>query len=300
MGLFGKTRTRWLAATLHTSPELVGDGEISGAGRNGVKRIKRSSTNWGISSPGRALPLQGRGNRFESDMLHYPPTNVAMKTYPSIDREVTNQPIYAFDKLDGNNIRAEWSRKKGFWKFGSRGRLFDPSDELVGETQQLVLDKYGDDLAKIFREQRWQKAIGFFELHGPRSFIGQHHPEDKKTVTLFDVAGDKKGILEPRNYLRIFGDLAIAPLLYQGNSNNLFAAEVEEGRLEGMTFEGVVCKGKNVSPGRPQVPLTINHKDGDWRNSVEDNLEVLCPNCHSLTPTYGALNMGNGRPRYVT
>ena len=202
-----------------------------------------------------------------------------MKTYPSIDREVTNEPIYAFDKLDGNNIRAEWSRKKGFWKFGSRGRLLDPSDELVGEAQQLVLDKYGDSLAKIFREQRWQKAIAFFELHGPRSFIGQHHPEDEKTVTLFDVAGDKKGIIEPRDYLRTFGDLDMAPLLYQGNSNSLFQSEVEEGRLEGMTFEGVVCKGKNVSPGRP---LMFKIKNKAWLDKVRAH-------CHGDEKLFKAL-----------
>ena len=26
-----------------------------------------------------------------------------------------------------------------------------------------------------------------------------------------------------------------------------------------------------------------------------ENLKILCPNCHSLTPTFGALNKGNGR-----
>jgi hypothetical protein len=43
-----------------------------------------------------------------------------MKTYPSISRDIVGQPIYAFDKLDGSNIRAEWSKKNGFHKFGSR------------------------------------------------------------------------------------------------------------------------------------------------------------------------------------
>lgn len=193
-----------------------------------------------------------------------------MKTYPSIDREVRNTPIYAFDKLDGNNIRAEWSRKKGFWKFGSRKRLLDESDELIGEAQQLVLDKYEENLSRIFRDQRWQKAIAFFELHGPRSFIGQHHPEDQKTVTLFDVAGDKKGLLEPRTFLRTFDKVETAPLLYQGNANSLFVAEVEEGRLEGMTFEGVVCKGKYVSPGRP---LMFKVKNRAW-------IEKVRAHCH--------------------
>ncbi len=44
------------------------------------------------------------------------------------------------------------------------------------------------------------------------------------------------------------------------------------------------------------VPLEINHINGDSKNHSPSNLEVLCPNCHALTPTYRALNKGNGRP----
>ena|SRR5476649_3075643 len=51
---------------------------------------------------------------------------------------------------------------------------------------------------------------------------------------------------------------------------------------------------RNVRTGR--VPLEVEHIDGNWQNNNEDNLEVLCPNCHSLTPTFRALNRGNGRP----
>lgn len=39
-----------------------------------------------------------------------------------------------------------------------------------------------------------------------------------------------------------------------------------------------------------RVPLEIHHIDGDYRNCNEDNLEVLCPNCHSLTINFGSLN----------
>jgi len=42
--------------------------------------------------------------------------------------------------------------------------------------------------------------------------------------------------------------------------------------------------------------LVLHHKDGNWKNNKEDNIELICPNCHSLTPTYGILNKGNGRP----
>lgn len=43
------------------------------------------------------------------------------------------------------------------------------------------------------------------------------------------------------------------------------------------------------------IPLEIHHKDGDHTNNDENNLDLLCPNCHSLTETYKAANKGQGR-----
>lgn len=42
------------------------------------------------------------------------------------------------------------------------------------------------------------------------------------------------------------------------------------------------------------IPLEIHHIDGDYTNNKEENLQVLCPNCHSLTETYKSHNK-NGR-----
>jgi len=203
-----------------------------------------------------------------------------MKTYPSIDREPQNVPVYAFDKLDGSQIRAEWTRKKGLWKFGARGRLVGPDDKLLGRAEQLVREKYADDLNRLCRKQRWTRAVAFFEYYGSRSFAGWHHlDDDDHTVTLFDVAEDKYGLLEPREFLRVFGDLDIAPLLYHGNANSLFIAEVQEGRLEGMTFEGVVCKAKSHSPGRP---LMFKLKNRAW-------IEKLKAKCGDNTSLFNEL-----------
>ena len=41
----------------------------------------------------------------------------------------------------------------------------------------------------------------------------------------------------------------------------------------------------------------MEHIDENYANK-EENLILLCPSCHSLTPTYGARNKGKGRPRY--
>lgn len=43
------------------------------------------------------------------------------------------------------------------------------------------------------------------------------------------------------------------------------------------------------------IVLELEHKDGDSSNNELSNLECLCPNCHSQTPTYKAKNKGKGR-----
>lgn len=46
--------------------------------------------------------------------------------------------------------------------------------------------------------------------------------------------------------------------------------------------------------GHP-IPLELDHIDGDAGNNIPDNLRLLCPTCHALTPTHKAKNRGNGR-----
>lgn len=55
------------------------------------------------------------------------------------------------------------------------------------------------------------------------------------------------------------------------------------------------CGWSKVNPTTGKIPLTVDHVDGDSTNHRPENLKVLCPSCHSLTPTYGSLNNGKGR-----
>jgi len=59
----------------------------------------------------------------------------------------------------------------------------------------------------------------------------------------------------------------------------------------------MVCGWSEVNIFTGLVPLVADHIDGDWRNNVESNLRLICPNCDSLTTTYAGLNRGNGRER---
>ena len=54
------------------------------------------------------------------------------------------------------------------------------------------------------------------------------------------------------------------------------------------------CCGISEWNDKPIV-LEIEHTDGNADNNNPDNLELLCPNCHSQTDTWKARNRGNGR-----
>ncbi len=56
-----------------------------------------------------------------------------------------------------------------------------------------------------------------------------------------------------------------------------------------------LCGWSKINLKTGGIPLVADHIDGNWRNNVENNLRLLCPNCDALTPTYAALNKGNGR-----
>ena len=48
-----------------------------------------------------------------------------------------------------------------------------------------------------------------------------------------------------------------------------------------------LCGWSKTNSTTNKIPLQIHHIDGDCTNNREDNLQLLCPNCHSLTPNYG-------------
>lgn len=55
-----------------------------------------------------------------------------------------------------------------------------------------------------------------------------------------------------------------------------------------------LCGWGEPNPYTHTIPLEIHHIDGNYKNNNEDNLQLLCPNCHSLTETYKSHNK-NGR-----
>lgn len=172
-----------------------------------------------------------------------------MKEYPSIEgpKNADPLPCTAFYKYDGSNLRFEWSRKGGWYKFGTRTRLFNESDPEYGCAIEIFQNTYGDSIVKAIRESKdyrhAESVVAFCEFFGKESFAGQHKPDDPKELVLFDVNVYKKGILGPREFLKTFGHLKVPPVVYTGPFDEEFVRDVREGKYP--VFEGVIAKGGN-------------------------------------------------------
>jgi len=184
------------------------------------------------------------------------------------------EQCYAFDKLDGSNIRCEWSRKRGWYKFGTRNVMIDERSENFGDVVTLFLDKYGDDLNRIFRKKypNTDSFIVFSEYYGQNSFAGYHFDEPKDVV-LFDVNAYKRGFIPPREFIKEFGELHIPELVYQGPYNDELIINVRNNVWD--LKEGVICKGTARVKNGDQVWMT-KIKTNDWLTMVKDKYGMKC------------------------
>lgn len=64
--------------------------------------------------------------------------------------------------------------------------------------------------------------------------------------------------------------------------------------FEKYNFQCTQCGWSKINQYTGTIPLEIEHIDGDAKNNKEENLALLCPNCHSLTKTYRGANKGRG------
>ena len=194
-----------------------------------------------------------------------------MKQYPSIEyhnKGYFGDTVWAFDKLDGSNIRAEWNRKRGWYKFGTRTQMINQNDSNFGDAIPIFLDKYGDDLESVFRKKysNVESVVIFGEYLGENSFSGQHDPNDEKDIILFDVNLYKKGFIRPDEFIDNFGHLHIPELIYKGEYDTDLIESVRNNEYN--LKEGVICKGVRKTKGDEIVWMT-KIKTDEWLQKVK-------------------------------
>ena len=198
-----------------------------------------------------------------------------MKSYPTIqyfNQGLFGEDIYAFDKLDGSNIRAEWNPKRGWYKFGTRNIMIDERDLQFGGAITLFLNKYGDSLPKVFRTNKSYKRIESFvvfaEYLGDQSFAGRHIDSDPKDIILFDVDQYKHGFVTPKNFVEDFGDLHVPDVIYKGPYTMDFVQEIRNNKHN--LKEGVIVKGVFKTKNKKDEVWMVKVKTKEWLQRVKE------------------------------
>ena len=114
----------------------------------------------------------------------------------------------------------------------------------------------------------------FAEFHGPNSFAGDHVEGEEHRLTLIDLSVHRKGFMDPQEFIEFTEGLDTAPLLYNGPATPEFIQSVRESRLEGVTEEGVVCKGRKTRSGSMMFKI----KSDKWL----DRLRSYCGDNENL------------------
>lgn len=215
-----------------------------------------------------------------------------MKEYNSIPRYLDDSTLHgeyvvAFNKLDGQNFRVKYTpkglTKKQFTSFGSRTQLVDETNEQFGDAVRFFKQHYDNPLRDIIVNNSGKKGIFngaeeitlFFEWYGNQSFAGFHQPGDEMHLCLFDVFIKKKGFVEPKDFIDIFGDderIETPEVVYVGKLDNNFIKSIQENdwTKDGCKYpsvkEGVVLKRSTRLPGQ-RLPMS-KVKTKWWLNKL--------------------------------
>lgn len=151
---------------------------------------------------------------------------------------------------------------------------------------------------KEFKSQKGLNAHQIAHKSGPRYSVLREHTKtiNEKTYACKTCKNDNKWRHSQKNIY-----CSVACQQTDGYNNRIklwkdtdkigigtvkkYLAEQKEG-----CWECGITSWNNKS-----IVLELEHIDGNSDNNKEDNLSLICPNCHSQTSTYKGKNKGNGR-----
>ncbi len=123
------------------------------------------------------------------------------------------------------------------------------------------------------------KHLGLKLTGGGQATVKQKVEDFNIDYSHFNSQGWAKGLVKPVEFAR------------NGKGNHKQTLINEYGHC------CMKCKN-SVWNGLP-ITLELEHIDGDNSNNEKENLSLLCPNCHSQTPTWRRSKNKTGRQKYT-
>lgn len=132
------------------------------------------------------------------------------------------------------------------------------------------------------------QSLGLAPAGGSYKTFYQRVKELNLDISHFTGQGHLKG--KSHNWApKMSLDIILVKDSSYSNSSHLKDRLIKEGILENKCHNPK-C-GISDWCGEP-LSLHLDHIDGNNTNNLIENIRLLCPNCHSLTPTYCGRNIG--------
>lgn len=148
-------------------------------------------------------------------------------------------------------------------------------------------EKFGN-IKKLTKEDFVEVCSNSESMSEACSKLGIHFGTFKKYA-------EKYGCYKPNQSLKggnkeIGNRFNLKDVIFEGKYQGYSRRRIKE-RLISEGYKDCRCEKCNRTKwNNKPIPLELEHKDGNGRNNLIENLELLCPNCHAQTSTYRGKN----------
>ena len=150
--------------------------------------------------------------------------------------------------------------------------LFESKDSFKESFKEAVSDAYGRDFEDTYPEERYNVLGNMI-----RDFAGEHWRETKNAIKKTES-----------KQLYYFSMEFLMGRLMTSNLMNLNIYDIVKDGLKEKKCE--LC---GVSTWFDiELPLELHHKNNNHLDNNYDNLQILCPNCHSIQEGNAGANIG--------
>ena len=112
--------------------------------------------------------------------------------------------------------------------------------------------------------------------------------------TTFSIHAKRLNVFNPnqsgKGMVKHFPKIPLSEIIYDGKHPQYRSGTIRK-RLIKEGIKEHKCNSCNGTKWLDNpIPLELHHKDGNHYNHLLENLELLCPNCHTCTDNYGSKN----------